>query len=152
NHKGTYRQRKPWCLRFLWLYASCMRLNWILSFLLFATAAFAAEHRDVGLTQKGTLIEAKVVEGSSSATVLMVGGLNGRDDTSRVVDQEVAAFEAMPQSRRQFRLIAIAVANPDSARLQFPPMGVAYRENAESHALWRWLGIHAPDQVLVIGN
>src|SRR5262249_570130 len=53
---------------------------------------------------------------------------------------------------RQFRLIAIAVANPDSARLQFPPMGVAYRENAESHALWRWIGIHAPDQVLVIGN
>src|SRR5205814_5361407 len=35
-------------------------------------------------------------------------------------------------------------------RLQFPPAGVAYRENAESHALWRWIGIHAPDLVIII--
>jgi rhamnogalacturonyl hydrolase YesR len=29
---------------------------------------------------------------------------------------------------------------------------VAYRENAESHALWRWIGMHAPDRVRVVGN
>ena len=29
--------------------------------------------------------------------------------------------------------------------------GVAYREHIESHVLWRWLGAHAPDLVLVAG-
>jgi hypothetical protein len=33
----------------------------------------------------------------------------------------------------------------------FPPIGVAYRDSAESHALWRWVGIHAPDLVLIAG-
>jgi hypothetical protein len=56
------------------------------------------------------------------------------------------------QDQRPFRLLAISIANPDSARLQFPPAGVAYRENSESHALWRWIGIHAPDLVLIAGN
>ena len=44
------------------------------------------------------------------------------------------------------------VANPDGAALVFPPSGVAYREHAESHALWRWLGAQAPDLVLVAGD
>src|SRR5207249_6465468 len=37
-------------------------------------------------------------------------------------------------------------------RMVFPPTGVAYRENSESHALWRWIGIHAPDLVIVTGE
>jgi len=57
----------------------------------------------------------------------------------------------MPQRRRPFRLIAIAVANPDAQPLQFPPVGVAYRDQVESHVLWRWAGTHAPDLVLVAG-
>ncbi len=115
---------------------------------------FAAEHRDVGLTQKGARIEASVVAGPSdkAATVLLIGGLAGNDETSRVVNQEIQAFEARRENQRPFRLIAIAVANPDAARLQFPPTGVAYRENSESHALWRWIGIHAPDLVLIAAN
>jgi hypothetical protein len=51
-----------------------------------------------------------------------------------------------------FRLIAIARANPDATPLQFPPAGVAYRERIESHVLWRWIGTHAPDLVLVAGS
>jgi hypothetical protein len=61
------------------------------------------------------------------------------------------AFERIPQDRRAFRLIAIARANPDAQPLQFPPSGVAYREHVESHVLWRWIGSHAPDLVLVAG-
>ena len=57
----------------------------------------------------------------------------------------------MPQRRRTFRLIAIAVANPDARPMQFPPSGVAYRDHVESHVLWRWTGTHAPDLVLVAG-
>ena len=119
-----------------------------------SSLSFAAEHRDVGLTQKGTRIEASIVPGRSDAapTVLLVAGLNGNDETSKVVNDEVRKFEALPQTQRPFHLIAIAIGNPDAARLQFPPTGTAYRENSESHALWRWIGIHAPDLVVIAGN
>src|SRR5262245_40306415 len=98
-----------------------------------------AEHRDVGLTQKGVRIDASVVPGpnASAPTVLLVGGLAGNDDSTRTVTRETEAFDAIPQNQRPFRLLAISLANPDAVRLQFPPSGVAYRENSESHALWR---------------
>src|SRR5262245_17554170 len=126
----------------------------IVALLAIALPVTAAEHRDVGLTQIGTRIEAFVIPGPSvsSPTVVLMGGLSGNDETSRVVAQEMQTFEAIPQTRRPFRLIAIYLANPDAARLQFPPAGVAYRENSESHALWRWIGIHAPDLVLIAAN
>src|SRR5437016_3882167 len=129
-----------------------MRLNITILLLLVASPLIAAERRDVGLTQKGTLIRATVIDSASSRVVILIGGMGGRDESSRVVEQEAETFEAIPQNRRPFRLIVIAVANPDATRLQFPPTGVAYRENADSHALWRWIGIHAPDLVLVAGN
>src|SRR5262249_18514215 len=81
----------------------------------------AAEHRDIGLTQKGNRIEGAIVTGPSAASpvVLLIGGINGIDDSSRIVVQELDAFEKIPQSRRPFQLIAIPSANPDATRLQF---------------------------------
>ena len=118
---------------------------------LFAPPLYGAEHRDVGLTPNGVRIEASFVAGASSyaPTILLVGGLAGNDESSRIVEQEVRRFEAVRQDHRHFQLLAIPVANPDANGLQFPPVGVAYRENTESHALWRWIGIHAPDLVIV---
>jgi hypothetical protein len=49
-------------------------------------------------------------------------------------------------------LVAIPLANPDKSKLQFPPTGVAYRDYPESHALWRWIAMQAPDLVLIAGN
>jgi unsaturated rhamnogalacturonyl hydrolase len=129
-----------------------IRVEWMAALsLLLALPLQAAERSDIGLTQSGSRIEAAVVAGPSSAspTVLLVAGLAGNDESVRMVEQEVRAFEAVRQDRRRFRLIAIPLANPDATRLQFPPAGIAYRENAESHALWRWIGIHAPDLVIV---
>ncbi len=113
-----------------------------------------ADQWDVGLSGSGARIDANVVSGpsASSPTVLIVGGLEGEDASTAVVRKEVQTFEALPQNRRQFRLIAIPLANPDLAKLHFPPTGVAYREDAESNALWRWIGIHSPDVVLIAGN
>ena len=88
---------------------------------------------------------------TSSPTVLLVGGLQQPDQSSDAVGREVAAFEQILQSQRAFRLIVVARANPDAQTLQFPPSGVAYREHIESHVLWRWIGTHAPDLVLVAG-
>jgi unsaturated rhamnogalacturonyl hydrolase len=114
-------------------------------------AAAGADRWTVGLTVNGSAIDALAVPGAAatSPTVLLVGGLQGNDQTSDAVARAVAAFEARPQGQRQFRLLAIPVANPDARPLQFPPPGVAYRDNVESHVLWRWIGTHAPDLVLI---
>jgi unsaturated rhamnogalacturonyl hydrolase len=109
----------------------------------------------VGLTENGTVIEAASVPAPSTAlpTVLLIGGLAGPDDASvTIVKQELRTFEAIHPDRRRFRLLAIPLANPDHASLAFPPAGIAYRDNPESHALWRWIGIQAPDLVLIAGN
>ncbi len=60
-------------------------------------------------------------------------------------------MEALPQNQRRFRLLAIPAANPDAQPLEFPPTGAAYREHAEAHVLWRWIGTHAPDLVVIAG-
>ena len=126
-----------------------------LSLLLFVAMASArAENRAIGLAQKGARIESSVVEGASasSPTVMLLGGFNGVDESSRVVNDEVRKYESQTKDRRAFRLIAVAVANPEKNRMMFPPTGVAYRENSESHVLFRWIGLQVPDLVLVVGE
>lgn len=114
----------------------------------------AAERVEIGLSTNGALIQGVVVPGSASSnrTVVLIGGMNGADAASGTVRDEVRAFEKTSPAQRDFSLIAIPVANPDGTRLQFPPTGIAYREHAESHVLWRWLGTHAPDLVLVAAD
>ena len=110
----------------------------------------AAEHQIIGQSAKGTHVEASLITGGAR-TVILVGGLSGKDASSAAVEKAAKDYEARPQAARSFQLIAIPVANPGNARLAFPPTGVAYRENTESHVLWRWIGVHAPDLVLVAG-
>ena len=130
----------------------------VISVFVFLVLAFlplaGADTWDVGLTENGTVIEAAVVSGRSASlpTVLLIGGLDGADGSAGIVRQELRAFEAMRPDRRRFRLLAIPLANPDHAELSFPPAGIAYREHPESHALWRWIAIQAPDLVLIAGN
>ncbi len=129
------------------------RVLFILALLLVPALAHAADRWTIGLATSGAPIEALVTAGPSdnSPTVLLVGGLNGNDPSSDVVTREAAAYDALPQNRRRFRLLAIAAANPSGQPLQLPPAGVAYRDNIESHVLWRWIGTHAPDLVLIAG-
>lgn len=123
----------------------------LLLIVLLASSAGAAERWSVGLSAGDIRIDAAVVAGAlaSSPTVLLVGGLHGRDESADVVSRETADFEAIPQQRRPFRLLAISVANPEAHALRFPPAGVAYKENTESNVLWRWIAIQAPDLVLI---
>jgi len=120
---------------------------------LFLSRPASGATRYVGLTPSGARIEATVIEGASPAspTVLLVGGLNGKDESVRIVEEETRKFATIQSSRRRFRLLAISVANPDGNKLMFPPAGIAYRDNPESHALWRWIAIEAPDFVLIAG-
>jgi rhamnogalacturonyl hydrolase YesR len=126
----------------------------ILIVLMLVIPLAGADQWAVGLSSTGAKIDASVVPGASSTspTVLFIGGLQGEDASTVAIRQEIRALESLPQNRRTFRLIAIPLANPDHATLHFPPTGTAYREDAESHALWRWIGIHAPDFVIISAN
>src|SRR6185436_17173544 len=92
----------------------------------------AAEHRVIGLSASGKPIEALVVSGAATAApaVMLLGGLNGGAESAQVVSAAVRDFESDPPNRRKYRLLAIPQANPDKSTLVFPPVGVAYRENA----------------------
>jgi unsaturated rhamnogalacturonyl hydrolase len=120
---------------------------------LVASVVPAAERFDVGLSTRGNVIEGLFVAGASPAapTVLLIGGLAGADDSAAAVRSAVADLEAVRPKRRPVNVLAISLANPDGVALVFPPRGAAYRENAESHVVWRWLGAHAPDLVLIAG-
>jgi len=120
----------------------------------FAAPLAAAERWSIGLTTNDAPIEALVVPGASESapTVLLLGGLQGSDASVDTIRKEVDEFEKLAAARRPFRLLAIPLANPDAKVLQFPPAGTAYRDNIESHVLWRWIGSHAPDMVVITGT
>jgi rhamnogalacturonyl hydrolase YesR len=119
-----------------------------------ASAAHAGELLDVGLSGHGIRIEASVLSSAraDAPTIALIGGLGGPDASVARVREALARFAALGPRARRVRVIGIALANPDGAALQFPPSGVAYRDHPESHALWRWIGLHAPDLVLIEGR
>jgi rhamnogalacturonyl hydrolase YesR len=126
----------------------------LLAALFLVPSAAHAERWTIGLSANGVPIEALAVAGAAadSPTVLLVGGLQGRDQTSETVEREAREFEARSPAQRRVRLLVIPIANPDKQPLQFPPTGAAYRDLTESHLLWRWVGTHAPDLVLTVGT
>ncbi|HWF08492.1 MAG TPA: glycoside hydrolase family 88 protein [Bryobacteraceae bacterium] len=108
----------------------------------------------VGLTPGGLRIVANSVPGPLGAapTVLLIGGLNGNDASAATVTDEARRFSRTTRSKRRYRLLSIPLANPAASKLIFPPAGTAYRDNAESNELWRWIGIQAPDFVIIVAN
>jgi unsaturated rhamnogalacturonyl hydrolase len=112
----------------------------------------AAEAFDIGLSTNGARIDAVAVPASvkSAPTVVLVAGLHGEDASTIAVRAAVAEYEH--GRKRAVNLLVVPLANPDGADPVFPPQGIAYREHAEAHVLWRWLGTQAPDLVLVAGD
>ena len=128
-----------------------IRVAWTV--ILVAMPLMAAEHRVIGLSASGKPIEALVVAAAPPAApiVMLIGGLNGATESGQMVSAAVQDLESEPPSRRRFHLLAIPLANPDKSPLAFPPAGIAYRENIESHVLWRWIALQAPDLILIVG-
>jgi rhamnogalacturonyl hydrolase YesR len=113
----------------------------------------AAEQFDLGLSAEGQRIEGFSLPAPHGApTVVVLGGLRGNDASVAQARAALERFERVPERKRPFRLYAVPLANPDGAHLEFPPTGTAYRDHPESHVLWRWIGLHAPDLVLVSGD
>lgn len=117
-------------------------------------SVFAADAIEIGRSANGNVIRGSFVAAADPAApvVLLVGGLNGADDSAVIVEREVARFDERSARRREVSLIAIPIANPAAAALEFPPRGAAYRDHPESHALWRFIGARAPDVVLIAGE
>ena len=128
--------------------------TFLFALVLVASPVRAMDRQDVGLSARGQLIQASIVRAASESApvVVLVGGMGDDAQATAAVTDAVTAFDKQPPARRRFTLIGIANANPDNqTRLVFPPTGAAYRDNPEAHALWRWIGIHAPNLVLVAG-
>ena len=125
----------------------------LLCMMLAAIPALGAESTYIGMTAAGTRIEALTASSgaSVSATVILLGGLRGDRESALAVSREVERFESTDRSR-QIRVLAVPLANPEGLPLVFPPTGAAYRENVESHVLWRWIALQAPDLVVIVGN
>lgn len=121
-----------------------------LCFLLLSIVSHAQEWQ-VGMSSNGTLISAQgyQVDGQPRPTVVLIGGLDGNSDSSEKVLSEYNRYLSRPKAQQQFNLIVIPAANPEAEQLQFPPTGRAYSDNPVSFSLWRWLGTHGPDLVLI---
>lgn len=118
-----------------------------------SASAAEVEIGPIGLAGDGEAVTARRVApgGDGGRLIAVVGGLAGADASSRAVRDAVDAYAARADAARGFELVAVPVANPARASLAWPPAGAAYRDNAEAHTLWRWLGLTAPDLVLVVG-
>ncbi len=124
---------------------------------LLMTVSFALHGADriaIGLTASKTTIDAIPIPAASERLprLLLIGGLSGNDASVKIVQAEIARFESGAAKQRKFHLTGVPLANPDKARLVFPPSGQAYRDNPESHYLWRWIATEAPDLVLIAGQ
>jgi unsaturated rhamnogalacturonyl hydrolase len=120
-----------------------------------STSVSAAEISwDVGLTAQRNLISAHgVIQDENAPTILYLTGLEGPSQYSTrlnsLLESYGQTFSADSTTDSEVNVIVIGNANPDSETLQFPPTGAAYSENSVSHVLWRWIGAHAPDLIVL---
>ncbi|MDA1371677.1 MAG: glycoside hydrolase family 88 protein [Proteobacteria bacterium] len=106
---------------------------------------------EVGLTADRTVIRAQRIGATAqpAPTILYLAGLNGASGAADQLQSLLQRYAQLETQARPVNLIIIGVANPDNEAFSFPPQGDAYIENPVAHALWRWIGTHAPDLIIV---
>ncbi|MCH8074131.1 MAG: hypothetical protein IIA09_19535 [Proteobacteria bacterium] len=127
----------------------------------------------IGVTRQGTtipcLISADDLDHNTSKTrILLVGGLDGWPISVRASLQAMQWFYTSDDAKRyrkDFAVSAVPIVTPDAwamkligsngsggtSAIGYPPQGVAYSDpkSPEAIYLWRWIGMHAPDLVVV---
>ncbi len=110
----------------------------------------------VGVTRADTTIACLIpADGlnfdSDRHRVLLVGGMDGKMESVEAVKAILKAPNA------DLAVSAVPNVMPDSAGgevppMVFPPAGNAYNQpdNDAAHYLWRWIGMHAPDAVILV--
>jgi unsaturated rhamnogalacturonyl hydrolase len=128
----------------------------------------------IGVTRTGTAIPSLLDQGdldynTPKTRLLLVGGLDGTPESVSATIACLRWFHSSPEARplrERFTLSAVPCANPDAwaagkgpANLSkgnplvgYPPKGDAYSSPTDPEAayLWRWIGMHAPDLVIVL--
>lgn len=130
----------------------------------------------IGVTRRGTPMPALVNREdfdlhTKKTRILLVGGLDGsRASVARTIES-LRWFQTSQQAaplRNQFLLSAVLCANPDALAAGkgpqntssgnptrgYPPQGNSYNSKTDPEAayLWRWIGMHAPDLVVELGD
>ncbi len=129
---------------------------------------------DIGVTRHGTRIPALVTAddldfATRKTRILLVGFAVSPGPEASVLSALRWFYTSGDAARHRDRFVlsAVPIANPDGwaagqsggnlsggrPRQAFPPTGTAYSDpkNPESHYLWRWIGISAPDLVIEFG-
>lgn len=130
----------------------------------------------VGVTRSGTPIAAFISQADldihvAKTRLLLVAGLDGSPHSTRTAINVMDRFCNEPQFeslRAGFTLSLLPCGNPDGLAhgllndngsggdpsRGYPPAGDAYTSptNPESQYIWRWIGMHAPDIVIVMGD
>ncbi len=128
----------------------------------------------VGVTRPDTKIFALVTSDdldyrTTKTRVLLVGGLDGSPVSVEATLAALRWFHTAQEAasyRERFSVSAVPVANPDGwanasgssngaggdPTRGYPPSGDAYSSATDPEAayLWRWIGMHAPDLVVVV--
>ena len=115
------------------------------------TPAFA-QGWTVGMSGQGTPIEALSVPAqiADAPSVVVIGGFSGERATTNMV---MTGYEAYANEAENFLDVTfIPAVNPDAVPLQFPPREISYAGNWAEMSLWRWIGTHAPDAIIIMGE
>ncbi len=129
-----------------------------------------AEEVAIGVTRAGTPIKALIGASdldvrSKKKRILFVGGLDGSARTAQAAASWTKLLNASTGNElKDTAFSAIVCGNPDGLANKltgdngvggnpargYPPTGDAYLSptNPESHYVWRWIGMHAPDLVI----
>ena len=83
---------------------------------------------------------------------MLIGGLNGNGESGPNHRRRGGGFGGECARSPPVSPVGDSFGESHKSPLVFPPTGVAYRENAESHVLWRWIALQAPDLVLIVGG
>jgi rhamnogalacturonyl hydrolase YesR len=138
-----------------------MRFSALLSVLFLSVALAPADEvrSALGVTRQGMSIDALLVPeslapASAKPRVLLIGGLDGRAESVAAVTATLQALRADAKIGPRVAVSAVPNARPDASALapSFPPAGEAYLkpETDVAHYLWRWIGMQAPDLVLIV--
>lgn len=115
-------------------------------------ASVLAQGTAVGMGAKESRIDSYEVPAQESGAphIVVIGGLSGEAASTNTT---LVGYEAYANEAENFLNVTfIPNANPDKEKLVFPPEGTAYADNWAAWSLWRWIGTHAPDGVIIMGG
>ena len=141
-------------------------------------AEYSPVSTSIGVTRSGTAIPAFLTNGmldvrSDRTRILIVSNSSPDSAVSKRLVSDWHDFcsrRPLASTGNKLELGIVPFANPDSFDAAsgvsnssrnaaswasgFPPTGAAYNDeqNSERHYLWRWIGMLAPDLVVVVGE